>query len=230
LSPKVYMTHNLSDKTTTYVVVISNRHSRTLHIKRRIAACFSAAGPADRQDPFMLHCLIAQGMFLDGQSVIAPLKRDLYKQLDLVDECISRRSHQRHKKDLEQMTVQLHYISQMIEPLIAKADMTAMILRQMQASHDWYCECLPGDGLLDAATKTSDSIRYLLESAESQKRCLVSCRSRKDATLNLVSLLSDFVNYVGRELRFRRSSISLRSKMRRLVLQLLKRPKPMERR
>jgi hypothetical protein len=207
LSPKVYMTHDLSGKITTYVVVISHHHSRTLHIKRRLAACFSAAGPADRQDPFMLHCLIAQEMFLDGQSVIAPLKRDLYTQLDLVDECISRRSNQRQKEDLEQMTVQLHYISQMIEPLIAKADMTAMILRQMKASHDRYREYFPGSDLLDAATKTSDSIRYLLESAESQKRWLVSCRSRKDATLNLVSLLPDVADYIVCRLSFRRSSI-----------------------
>jgi hypothetical protein len=224
------MRHSLSDNTTTYIVVIDKRHSRTLHIKRRIAACFSAAGPADKQDPFMLHCLISQEMLLDGESVIAPLKTDLYTQLDLVDECIITPSRDRGKEDLERMTVQLHYISRIIDPLIAYADMTAMILRRLQASHDRYCDGDPGHGISNATIKTSDSIRYLLESAESRKRWLLSYKSRKDATLSLVSLLPDFVSHIVRGLSFRRSSISLRSRMRRLARRSLKRPKPMERR
>jgi hypothetical protein len=91
------MRHDLSGNTTTYLVVIDKRHSRTLYIKRRIAACFGAAAPADRQDPFMLHCLIAHEMLLDGESVTAPLKTDLYTQLDLVDECIMTPSRDRGK-------------------------------------------------------------------------------------------------------------------------------------
>jgi hypothetical protein len=42
----------------------------------------------------------------------------------------------------------------------------------------------------DGNTKISDALRYLLESAESQKRWLVSYKSRKDIALNLVSLLA----------------------------------------
>jgi hypothetical protein len=98
------------------------------------------------------------------------------------------------------MTVHLHYISRVIDPLIAYADMTAMILRRMQASHDRYCDGQPGQGLSTASTKTSDSIRYLLESAESRKRWLLSYKSRKDATLNLVSLLEYFISYINYEL------------------------------
>jgi hypothetical protein len=216
LSPNVYMKHGLSDNTTNYIVVIDKRHPRTLHIKRRIAACFSAAAPADRQDPFMLHCLVAQEIFLDGQSVITPLEADLYTQLELVDEYISKLEHRRQKEDLERMTVQLHYISRMIDPLIANADMTGMIIRSRQASHNRYCDSRPGASLLDATTKTSDALRYLLESAESQKRWLLSYKSRKDATLNLVSLLlcQILLATAAAELSFRRFSTSLHSRMR----------------
>jgi hypothetical protein len=123
------MTHDLDGNTTTYVVVIDKRHCRTLHIKRRIATCFnSASGSADKQDPYMLHCLISQEIFLDAQSVITPLKFDLDTQLDLVDESISWQAHGRGKEDLEKMTFNLHYVSRIIDPLIANADMTAIMM------------------------------------------------------------------------------------------------------
>ena len=224
------MRHDFSEKVTTCVVVIDKRHSRTPHIKRRIAACFSAAGSADIQDPFMLHCLISHEMLLDGESVTAPLKTDLYTQLDLVDECIITPSRDRGKEDLEGMTVQLHYISRILDPLIVYADMTAMILRRMQASHDRYCEGQPGHGIANATIKTSDAILYLLESAESRKRWLLSYKSHKDATLNLVSPVPTTVNCVGCELKICRSSISLHNKTRLLAQQSLKRPRPMGRR
>jgi hypothetical protein len=133
----------------------------------------------------MLHCLVAHKIFLDAKSVIALLKLTLYAQLDVVDECVSKPARNRGKEDLEKMTVELHYISRMINPLIANADMTATIMREMKTSHDRYCDSQPGANTSNAAIKTSDSIRYLLESAVSQKRWLVSYKSRKDVTLNL---------------------------------------------
>jgi hypothetical protein len=169
----------------------------------------------------MLHCLIAHEVFLDAKSVFEPLKDDLYAQLDLVDACVATPSRDRGKKDLEEMTVRLHYLSRMIDPLIANAEMTAMVLRQMQASHDRYCESLTGAGLSNATTKTSDSVRYLLESAESQKRWLVSYRSRKDTTLNLVSPTQN--PSISRRLRAK-----LCRSMRRLAVWLLKRPEKTE--
>jgi hypothetical protein len=166
----------------------------------------------------MLHCLVAHKIFLDAKSVIALLKLTLYAQLDVVDECVSKPARNRGKEDLEKMTVELHYISRMIDPLIANADMTATIMREMKTSHDRYCDSQPGANTSNAAIKTSDSIRYLLESAVSQKRWLVSYKSRKDVTLNLVSPLPNSVDYSDRGLNFCRSSISLLSKMRRLAL------------
>lgn len=71
--------------------------------------------------------------------------------------------------------------------MTAGAEMTGMIVRRMQASHDRYRESLPKGSMTDASTKTSDGLQYLLESAESQKRWLLSYKSRKDIALNLVS-------------------------------------------
>lgn len=139
------------------------------------------------KDPFMLHCLIVHEMFLDARSVITPLRGNLYDQLDLVDEYSTKPIKDRGKIELEQMTIQLHVVSQETDSMTAGAEMTGMIVRRMQASHDRYCASLSMGSMTDASTKTSDGVRYLLESARSQKRWLLSYKSRKDIALNLVS-------------------------------------------
>lgn len=183
------MQHDSGDSATSYIVMIDKDHSRISHIKRRILACFGAKGPADTQDPFMPHCLIVHEMFLDAKSVITPLRGSLYDQLDLVDEYSTKPAHERGKEELEKITIRLHVISQEIDSMTAGAEMTEMIVRRMQASHDRYCSSIPPGGMSNAMNKTSDALRYLLESAESQKRWLLSYKSRKDIALNLVSCL-----------------------------------------
>jgi hypothetical protein len=187
----VYMTHDVVGGATSYIVVVDENHSRLLHVQKRIATCLSAVGPADTQDPFMLHCLIVHETFLDARSVVTPLRWKLYDQLDLVDDYTKKPVRKRGKEDLEKMTIALHNISQDIDSMTASVEMTGMILRRMQASHDRYCDShvQAGGVVSNANVKTSDSLRYLLESAESQKRWLMSYKSRKDTAMNLVSLL-----------------------------------------
>jgi hypothetical protein len=185
------MTHDVVGGATSYIVVVDENHSRLLPVQKRIATCLSAVGPADIQDPFMLHCLIVHETFLDARSVVTPLRWKLYDQLDLVDDYTKKPARKRGKEDLEKMTIALHNISQDIDSMTASVEMTGMILRRMQASHDRYCDShsQAGGVVSNANVKTSDSLRYLLESAESQKRWLMSYKSRKDTAMILVSLL-----------------------------------------
>jgi hypothetical protein len=129
-------------------------------------------------------------IFLDAKSVITPLRGSLYDQLDLVDVYSSKPLHERGRAELEDMTIKMHVISQEIDSVTAGAEMTAMIVRRMQLAHDRCCTLLGPNAIEDGNTKISDALRYLLESAESQKRWLVSYKSRKDIALNLVSLLA----------------------------------------
>jgi hypothetical protein len=187
----VYMTHDVVGGATSYIVVVDESHFGLLQIKQRIGTCFSAVGPADTQDPFMLHCLVVHETFLDARSVVTLLRWKLYDQLDLVDKYTKKPARKRGKEDLEKMTIALHNISQDIDSMTASVEMTVMILRRMQASHDRYCDShvQAGGVVSNANIKISDSLRYLLESAESQKRWLMSYKSRKDTAMNLVSLL-----------------------------------------
>lgn len=182
------MTHDVVGGATSYIVMADESHSRLLHVRKRIATCLSAVGSADIQDPFMMHCLIVHETFLDARSVVTPLRWKLYDQLDRVDEHTTKPARKRGKEDLEKMTIALHNISQDIDSMTASAEMTGMILRQMQASHDRYCDshAQTGGVVSNANVKVSDSLRYLLESAESQKRWLTSYKSRKDTAMNLV--------------------------------------------
>lgn len=185
----VYMTHNLADRTTSYIVMTDKTHSRLGDIRRRICASFASGGLPDTKDPFMVHCLVLHEIFLDAKSVITPLRGSLYDQLDLVDIYSSKPLHERGRAELEDMTIEMHVISQEIDSVTAGAEMTAMIVRRMQIAHDRYCTLLGSNPIEGGTTKISDTLRYLLESAESQKRWLVSYKSRKDIALNLVSLL-----------------------------------------
>lgn len=184
------MTHSLADRTTSYIVMTDRTHSRLEDIRRRICASYASGGLPDAKDPFMMHCLILHEIFLDAKSVITPLRGSLYDQLDLVDIYSSKPLHERGRAELEDMTIKMHVISQEIDSVTAGAEMTAMIVRRMQLAHDRYCSLLGLNAIEDGNTKISDALRYLLESAESQKRWLVSYKSRKDIALNLVSLLA----------------------------------------
>jgi len=228
----VYMTHDVAGRATSYIVVANEGHSRLLHVKQRIATCLSAVGPADVQDPFMLHCLIVHETFLDARSVVTPLRWELYDQLDRVDEYTQKPARKRGKEDLEKLTIALHDISQTIDSMTGSVEMTGMILRRMQTSHDRFCDSnAQVTGVSNANIKISDSLRYLLESADSQKRWLMSYKSRKDTAMNLVSLPpAKLRRTAGRGLNSRRSSTLSRSKMRGPALRLQKRQKPMARR
>ena len=186
----VYMTHNLADRTTSYVVMTDRTHSRLEDVRRRIRASFASGGLPDTKDPFMVHCLVLHEIFLDAKSVITPLRGSLYDQLDLVDIYSSKPLSERGRNELEDMTIEMHVISQEIDSVTAGAEMTAMIVRRMQLAHDRYCTLLGPKPIEDGNTKVSDALQYLLESAESQKRWLVSYKSRKDIALNLVCLLT----------------------------------------
>lgn len=183
----VYMSHNIETCETAYIVMTDRTHSRLAEIRRRLLESFPYGTSPGTNDAFMLHCLIAHEVFLDAKSVITPLRGSLYDQLDLVDEYSAKPLHERGRAELEHITIRLHVISQAIDSMTAGAEMTAMIVRRMQSAHDRYRSLLRSDSAADENTKISDALRYLLESAERQKRWLVSYRSRKDIALNLVS-------------------------------------------
>jgi hypothetical protein len=186
----ICMTHNLTDYTTSYLVMTDRTQARLGDVRRRILSSFTSGGPSDTKDPFMIHCLVLHEIFLDAKnSVILLLKKRLFDQLQRVQKYSAQPSRERERTELESMTIQLHVISQEIDSMTANVEMTTMIVRCMQLAHKRFCALLGAKQLIkDSNTKITDALKYLLESAESQKRWLISYKSRKDIGLNLVSL------------------------------------------
>jgi len=181
------MTHDITAGCTTYVVVSGVHIARKAEIKERLSAVFESPQPADVHNPFMLHSLIVHETFLDAKSVITPLRYQLYDQLDRVDVYAAKSPQERGKSELEDLTIQLHVVSQELDSLTASADMTSMIVRRLSNAHERYQGSIADPLLKNGIVKTTDALRYLLESVESQKRWLASYKARKDIAMTLVS-------------------------------------------
>lgn len=187
------MMHELATKNTTYLIVCNKQHARLQDIQKRLVEVLGQTEAADATDPFMLHLLVVHETFLDAKSVITPLRYQLYDQLDRVDKYAQEPSLQRLKAELEDMTIRLHVVSQELDSMTASADMTGMIVRRLLSGHERYQKSMQAHGIADATTRTTDALHWLAESVESQRRWLLSYKSRKDIAMNLVSALHSFV-------------------------------------
>ncbi|KAI5859307.1 hypothetical protein GGS23DRAFT_616406 [Durotheca rogersii] len=184
----IYMTHQVASKSTTYLVVCSDKQPQIAVVKERLADLLDTSQSqsktwADSSDPFLLHLIITHEAFSEAKSIITALRYRLYDQLDRVDTY----SHEpSDRQDLEKLTIELHVVSQDTDSVYASADMAGMIVRKLADAHSRYRRSVVDPALVNATTKTEDALRYLGESIESQKRWLASYKSRKDIAMNLV--------------------------------------------
>lgn len=156
-------------------------------MQRRLMHALGGIGAGDLGDPFMFHALVAHETFLDAREDITQQRADLYDQLDALDKYAAKSAQQRDKGDLEDMTIQFDVISQEIDSMTASADMTGMILRRLPAAHHRCRQSLKTPESTNAATRTADTLAYLTEPLESQRRWLLSYKSRRDIAMNLVN-------------------------------------------
>lgn len=188
-----YMTYSYKDKTTTYIIVCDKHESRFEIVKERLYDILDAGLTAwnlrsDSLNPFFLHLLITQEVFLDAVPEITKLRHQLYGALDKVDQYAAKNESEREKKELEDLTITLHVVSQESDRMYANVGMTRMILQRMIKAHDRYKDSVNSDvWKRDSVFKTDDALQYMLESIESQQRWLNSYKSRKDIAMNLVS-------------------------------------------
>ena len=181
----VYMTYSCSSQSTTYVVSCSDDHAQLATIKERLQdACDANTG--DTLDPLMLHALITHEVFLEADTLAMPMRYQLYDQLDRVDKYAEQSSESANKDDLQDMTVQLNVVSQEVDQMDASADMASMIVNRLLAAHERYRQIVPDPIRANAIQKTHDSLSYLSQSIDAQKRWFRSYKARKDTAMNLV--------------------------------------------
>lgn len=187
------MSHDAVSQAITYVVVSSVNQPGVRVVKERLQDIYRHEEKNGRSrsqkfvDPFTLHLMVAHETFLEAKAVITDLRYKLYDALDRVDQYSNKLPEQRGRRDLEELTIQLHVVSQDTDSKYASADMANMIMRRISGAHQRYAESIQDMGKKDALEKTADAINYLSMSLESQMRWLSSYKARKDIAMNLVS-------------------------------------------
>ena len=186
------MNHDPETGCTTYIVSCgSSNHSsmREQTVERlqdwwKVHACRQSK---DFPSPFMLHCVISQASLNSAKQLFNELRHRLYDVLDEVD-AYARSDHRERRTEravLERATVHLHNVSQDIDSTMASLDMAMMVAENLQraiasskvANTKEYALC---------SERTAQAAAYLAASHASQKRWLLSWKSRKDIAMNLV--------------------------------------------
>lgn len=207
------MTHSLLLSCSTYIIVCGEAYPSSDTVKLRISEIFGGANEkvakkSYAKDPFLLHSMISHEALFEAKAIVTALRHRLYDQLDMVDAYAKEPSDRRN---LERLTIELHGVSQDTDSLLASADMAEMIAESMLVSHRRCEHILQTENLKDEVTKISDSLAYLKTSIQSQKRWLMSYKSRKDIAMNLVCTLGPpatfFCGVLGSSLFSQRSTI-----------------------
>lgn len=216
----IYMAHSFSSNCTTYILVCDAQQTRFDIVKERLSDILNAdrktwTALSDSIDPFFLHLLITHEVFLDAVPSITKLRHQLYDSLDRVDRYAETAAGGRKRSELEELTIQLHVVSQETDRMSANVEMSSMIVQRLLRAHERYRGNVDEVGKRDSVVKTDDALRYLAESIESQKRWLNSYKSRKDIAMNLVGACDLHLKYRGAH-SSARSSTSSRSRIAQL--------------
>jgi hypothetical protein len=188
----VHMSYDFAQRRTMYIV--SCAESSIAGIKKRLCDDFCnqqvmfAEKPLIARhvpDPFMLHSLINHESLEDGKPLFTKLRHRLYDVLDEVDDYAAQKREHRKRRVLEEATIGLHDISQDIDSTIAALDMSQALTDRLLEAQASYSKLLD-NSTSKPSLQTRDAITYLSHSTASQRRWLLSYKSRKDIAMNLV--------------------------------------------
>ncbi|TPX25275.1 hypothetical protein DIZ76_010726 [Coccidioides immitis] len=181
----VYMGYDFAEACTTYIIVSGEGEEYVERTKTRLNDYFAdddglAAAAGQISDPFLLQSILCHESLTDGKEIITKLRHRLYDQLDVVGEYAKEPFD---KSNLQEMTNQLHLISQDADSLFASTEMAGMISTHMGKARQRTSKLSPN---IFHKSNVGDALAYLIDSIEAQKRWLQSLKSRKDIAMNLV--------------------------------------------
>lgn len=178
------MGFDLETCSATYIIVGGQQEPYLDRVKSRLNDYFPPVGMLESaklhpNDPF-LPLSICYESLVDAKAIITELRHRLYDQLDIVD-MYSEIPFDRSK--LKELTNQLHKVSQDADSLFASAEMGTIVIEHVIRARDRALNLFP-QALSDV--NVGDSLSYIKQSLDSQKRWLLSYKSRKDIAMTLV--------------------------------------------
>lgn len=179
------MGFDLETCSVTYIIVSGQQERYLDRVKSRLNDYFPPMGTLGSaklhpNDPFLPLSIICHESLVDAKAIITELRHRLYDQLDIVD-IYSETPFDRN--NLKELTNQLHKVSQDADSLFASAEMGTMVIEHIIRARDRALNLFP-QALSDV--NVGDSLSYIKQSLNSQKRWLLSYKSRKDIAMNLV--------------------------------------------
>ena len=182
------MAYDAKTRGTTYLITCCKDNPYNKIVQSRLEDVFKHLYDypknKSQMDPFLLHTMIVHESLLSAKAVITALRCRLYDQLDMVDAFAKEQSD---RKALELLTNEMYGVSLDADSLLASAEMADMIMQGMISGHQRYQELEAEHRATSETINVGDSIRYLLNSVQCQRRWILSYKSRKDIAMNLVS-------------------------------------------
>lgn len=198
----VYMHHDTAQNTSYYVVSAARDDSCATEILEELGIPDTGvpyAGPTVEAaaNPFLIHALVSGYAYHQSIDYLTNVRERLFSEIAEVND-YSKESHASlpqdgqgkdavGRKKLENITKNLHLVSQTCDTGIANADMSISLCEEMLKAHATFCGGATAALPPESWRQAQDSMEWILKTWHCQKNWLVSYKARKDTAMNFVS-------------------------------------------
>jgi hypothetical protein len=201
----VYMHHDRTRNSTTYVIAAARHDDMISEMLGRLGICRqemaqSTTALQAAAHPFLLHVLVSGIAFQRSSAYVMAVRQKMTGDIAAVNEYSSeddrlsrdgflvenlRERHSRRKLTI--ITKSLHKVSQNCDIGIANADMSIKLCEDMLSAYERFRVKGPVEPY-DSWRQVSDSMQWISKTWYRQKEWLISYKARKDTAMNLVCL------------------------------------------
>ncbi|KAL9617196.1 MAG: hypothetical protein Q9160_008001 [Pyrenula sp. 1 TL-2023] len=195
----VYLHHNMKSNTTYYVVSAAENDSCVTSILEELGiqspnATHTSTTIEAAANPFLIHVLVSGHAYCQSTDYLANVRERLFSEIaevkDYSKESYAGLSEGNRgnvgRQKLENITKNLHLVSQTCDSGIANADMSIRLCEEMLEA---YVDFSKGaDHPPGSWRQVQDSMEWILKTWQCQKNWLISYKARKDTAMNFVRL------------------------------------------
>lgn len=153
---------------------------------------YTGASVEAAANPFLIHALVSGYAYYQSTDYLADVRGRLFSEIAQVND-YSKESHaglpekrrgNDGRKKLENITKNLHLVSQTCDTGIANADMSIKLCEEMLEAYTTFSReiMMPSESW----SQVLDSMKWILKTWHCQKNWLVSYKARKDTAMNFV--------------------------------------------
>ncbi|OIW29321.1 hypothetical protein CONLIGDRAFT_680170 [Coniochaeta ligniaria NRRL 30616] len=195
----VYMRHSKATKLTLYIISTSESEGWFQSLLGRVGIvdgavkCQKSEAIPLAESPFALHAVVSGASLEGSMTYVASVKDRLMAQIKQVNDYSDkqeaaptkrlRRNDSDSRVMLENITKELHLVSQTADSGIANAHMAIKLGEKMLADHATFCM---GSEPARAVRETHDTLEYVRDSFYCQRDWLTTYKARKDTAMNFV--------------------------------------------